>query len=147
MDWKNKLTEQYPSLFRTKGDRQSYCGFHVGEGWRPIIETLCAYLDHDRAKIAARIDDKDDNGVGIPPLEYELENTEWPVVAQIKEKFGTLRFYCHHTTTEQNYYIDFAESLTGRVCEDCGKPGTTGNGKGRRGWIKTLCDECRGDSV
>jgi hypothetical protein len=146
MDWKDKLTEKYPSLFRAKDDYRNYGGFHVGEGWRPIIETLCAYIDDERNKIVSRINSEYNNVENVDELRCKLETTDWPAILQIKEKFGTLRFYCHGTTEEQDCYIDFAESLSGSICEECGRPGSTGNGK-RRGWIKTLCDECRGDSV
>jgi hypothetical protein len=56
---------------------------------------------------------------------------------QIKEKFGTLRFY----TTGGDDYTDgvvrMAEAMSGVTCETCGKPGTTGG----KGWIKTACEE------
>jgi hypothetical protein len=58
-------------------------------------------------------------------------------IAQIKEKFGTLRFYvdgCDDTT------FDFIESVcekSATICEQCGKPGLLREG----GWILTLCDE------
>ena len=34
-------------------------------------------------------------------------------------------------------YIDDAEDLSCKTCEDCGQPGKSRQG----GWIKTLCDE------
>ena len=60
-----------------------------------------------------------------------------PTVSQVKEKFGTLRFYINAGTDEHYNYIRFAENLSARICETCGAPGK------RRGkhWIYTACDE------
>lgn len=72
---------------------------------------------------------------------------------QIKEKFGTLRFYAQ--VPEWAYdIIAFVESDTSRYCEDCGlrhgEPMGDGPGKltyanvrlRRGGWWRTLCDAC-----
>lgn len=56
---------------------------------------------------------------------------------QVKEKFGTLRFY----TNCGNEYIDgliaMAEAMSAVTCEECGKPGKVRGG----GWIYVACDE------
>jgi hypothetical protein len=66
----------------------------------------------------------------------------WPqtglAVQQVKEKFGTLRFYCGGTEAIHRY-IHLAERLSSITCEDCGKPGTANDS----GWIRTQCDDCR----
>lgn len=59
-------------------------------------------------------------------------------VAQVKEKFGTLRFYCGGSETIHKY-INLAERLSSVTCEDCGEQGTTAES---HGWISTLCDAC-----
>jgi len=59
-------------------------------------------------------------------------------VIQVKEKFGTLRFYCPSTSAIDKY-IRLAERLSAVTCEECGKPGTPNES----GWISTLCEECR----
>ncbi|MBU1227202.1 MAG: hypothetical protein KJ698_08340 [Actinobacteria bacterium] len=61
-------------------------------------------------------------------------------VHQIKEKFGTLRFYW----TGRNYAVGKtavadAETESARTCEVCGSPGCL---RTRRGWLRTLCDDC-----
>ena len=61
-------------------------------------------------------------------------------VQQVKEKFGTLRFYCGGGETIYKF-ISLAERLSAVTCEDCGKPGTQSNSA----WICTLCEECRGE--
>lgn len=59
------------------------------------------------------------------------------VADQIKEKFGTLRFYATGGDEYTNGVIRMAESMSCVTCEVCSKPGMT-NGKG---WIKTTCEE------
>ncbi len=59
-------------------------------------------------------------------------------VMQVKEKFGTLRFYCSGTDAIDRY-IRLAERLSALTCEDCGKPGKANDS----GWIRTQCDDCR----
>jgi len=62
-----------------------------------------------------------------------LEQQPDPVLAQVKEKFGGLRFY-HYPDVPEIADIE-EESL--HVCEVCGAKGEARHG----GWIKTLCDE------
>lgn len=66
------------------------------------------------------------------------------VLHQVKEKFGTLRYY-YRTEVEgarerMNTLIRAAETRCGATCELCGEPGVRhSNG---RGWILTLCPSC-----
>lgn len=89
--------------------------FGCGVGWKRVILDLCAKL-------------------------YALEPTV--TVIQIKEKFGTLRFYigpCPNETVELAYnLIEEAERQSAVTCERCGTSGIRRNG----GWIRTLCDDC-----
>jgi len=59
---------------------------------------------------------------------------------QIKEKFGTLRWYCSAAEDEDRLQagriVQATEWVSGAVCETCGAPGRTRTG----GWIRTLCD-------
>lgn len=84
-------------------------GVEVGKGWHSIIIPLI----------------KECNEKGI-------------VITQIKEKFGTLRFYVAGCSDEMWEKIEAAEKLSATTCEDCGKPGKLISG----GWLRTLCDEC-----
>jgi hypothetical protein len=61
------------------------------------------------------------------------------VADQVKEKFGTLRFYVHGGDDYTDGVVSMAEAMSGVTCEVCGKPGTTSGG----GWITTLCVEHR----
>ena len=56
---------------------------------------------------------------------------------QIKEKFGTLRFYTSGGDDYTDGVVRMAESMSGVTCETCGKPGQTGG----KGWIRTTCEE------
>jgi hypothetical protein len=68
------------------------------------------------------------------------------VVHQVKEKFGTLRYYCapsgEPSTELRNTFCDTivqAERTSAITCERCGGPGVLH----RRGhWRKTLCAAC-----
>ena len=88
------------------------------------------------------------------------------VIDQIKEKFGTLRFYYHfggdapaihafdclgqgslrfHPGKGDNLHeeiskiVEWGEKKSGEICEHCGSPGSM---KVQNGWYRTLCDEC-----
>jgi hypothetical protein len=57
---------------------------------------------------------------------------------QVKEKFGTLRFYYTGGDDYIDGMVSLAESLTGVTCEECGNPGKTRGG----GWVHTYCEPC-----
>ena len=59
------------------------------------------------------------------------------VASQVKEKYGTLRFYLSYYTEELDEIIDDVERLSATVCETCGKPGSVKGGV----WLYTSCDE------
>ena len=60
---------------------------------------------------------------------------------QVKEKFGTLRFYYSGGDEYISGLVSMAESMSGVTCETCGKPGTRTGG----GWVKTACVEHGGE--
>jgi hypothetical protein len=60
--------------------------------------------------------------------------------AQIKEKFGTLRIYLRTGGNDfMSGAIQFAELMSGTVCERTGQPGKMC--RSREGWRKTLSPE------
>jgi hypothetical protein len=86
-----------------------------GEGWRKLIEQL-------------------DRDIRALSPDYRP--------AQVKEKFGGLRFYID-TLPGVKYetvspLIREAEQKSYEICEVCGEPGRL---RERRGWMKTLCDK------
>lgn len=59
-------------------------------------------------------------------------------VIQVKEKFGTLRFYINEGTDDIHRRIAKAEMESATICEATGKHGKLRNDLG---WWRTLCDE------
>jgi len=59
-------------------------------------------------------------------------------ITQIKEKFGTLRWYDEGAPKEVHDIIDKYENLSWDTCICCGKPAT----KITAGWISPYCDDC-----
>lgn len=117
-DQKN-LKEKYPELFPLDVDiRTSIAlfGIECGAGWYKLLDELCA----DIIKLAKE------------------ENVRFPVVRQIKEKFGTLRFYLDIETDAMYERICEAELESSKTCERCGEPGEL---KSVDGWYTTLCAE------
>ena len=57
---------------------------------------------------------------------------------QVKEKFGTLRFYYTGGDDYVRGLVSMAESMSAITCETCGNPGEQTRG----GWIKTICQSC-----
>lgn len=114
------MEEKYPAMFS-----QPYGGFAIGEGWWPILESLCSQIQH-------HIDWKNKQSVIITQV----------TVAQIKEKFGGLRFYYDGGDDEIRGMVRMAESWADKSCETCGSPGTSGG----KGWIKTLCPTHRAEA-
>lgn len=116
--FEKRMKEKHPKMFS-----QPYGGFAVGPGWWPIIESLCA-------NIQLYTDWWNTNRKDRPVVEQV-------VVAQIKEKFGGLRFYYDGGDDQIRGMVRMAESWAEHHCEECGKPGKSRSG----GWIRTLCDE------
>ena len=117
-EFEKRMEEKYPAMFS-----QPYGGFAVGEGWWPIIESLCA-------NIQSHTDWWNKNRETRPVVEQV-------VVAQIKEKFGGLRFYYEGGDDKIQGMVRMAEAWADAVCEDCGAPAT----KKTTGWIRNVCDK------
>lgn len=121
-DLEQQLVQKYPEMFqlRTKPSTEgpqwplALFGTECGDGWFDILDLLCHEIRH-----------------------YQQFKKQEPItITQIKEKFGTLRFYYEGGDDVVYALSNFAESISGRVCEDCGQPGRTRSG----GWVRTLCD-------
>lgn len=116
------LCEKYPKIFNLRyGDLSSTAitfGLECNDGWFDLIDTLCdqiqKHIDHNANR-------------DVPQF----------VVSQVKEKFGTLRFYGDGGDQMTDGMIWLAESLSGKLCETCGSPGKL-RGKG---WYYTACDK------
>jgi hypothetical protein len=65
---------------------------------------------------------------------------------QVKEKFGTLRFYYTGGDDVIDGMVRMAESMSGVTCESCGTTAETNWPKGENGgiggWVRTECKPC-----
>ena len=104
------------------GDRTSITNFYFYKGEVPV--------DH---WIGDRINQhiRDEEYREVPEIVQQV------VAVQVKEKFGTLRFYYSGGNEYVSGLVAMAESMSGVTCERCG---TLGKLRGR-GWIKTLCEQ------
>lgn len=94
-------------------------GCIVDDGWKKIVleaDEMLAYIDP----------------------EYKIH--------QVKEKFGTLRYYYGTKKTYgsiekriMDAIVSAAEYKSQYICESCGGIGELRNDKS---WLRTLCDEC-----
>jgi len=74
----------------------------------------------------------------LRPVPDEVEQV---VVEQVKEKFGTLRFYYRGGDDYISGLVAMAESMSGYMCEGCGAPALTS--RSERGWVNTTCQSCK----
>lgn len=117
-----KLVNDFPKIF---ADRFKSCqetcmcwGFECHEGWFNLIYSLCNciqnYLNH----------------------KPEIEQV---VATQVKEKYGTLRFYFDGGDEYIQGLVDMTEYLSGCTCEICGNPGKL---TGSRYDLRLRCEKC-----
>lgn len=110
-----KLHKDYPKIF-PKNERGYSLGFEHQDGWYDLINGLCSTL----------------------MMYCKDHNTEPPVASQVKEKYGSLRFYVWSAPIELYDIIERFETESQYVCEICGE-----RGKIHRvgGWYKCVCDK------
>lgn len=112
------LCQKYPKIFAERHlEATTHCmgwGFSCQDGWFDIIDVLCANLQHwtDRN--------------GAPQV----------VAKQVKEKFGTLRFYTSGGNETTFGMVVMAQSMSARICEVCGAPGALEDDDG---WYRVRC--------
>lgn len=144
------IREKYPRIFSQP------CELSVGDGWFDIIDKLCANIqghidntsEHRERSIQwnKEVNDPDydwSNRSFIKREERKVYDLIDQVVAtQVKEKFGTLRFYYHGGDDYIRGLDAMAESMSAVICEECGCPGKIRNRKNgqKYTWIRTLCD-------
>jgi len=127
-----QLCKDFPLIFRDRHasmNKTCMCYGFPGDGWYDIIREICEEM----------------------MLVKKLTGIQY-IADQVKEKFGTMRFYYHSdgrptklTTLERikwdDYmwsYISDKEAESGETCEVCGEKGRRRSGS----WILTLCDKC-----
>lgn len=130
------LFRKYPDFFKHKNNLKVSLmafGFECKDGWYSLIDKLC----HDIWKyFITEYEGKDWDGNvyhhEIPPFFY---------VVQVKEKYGSLRFYVTSAPEKVHTMIREAELKSYYICEQCGKEGKQFY-RDKLGWIQTLCDTC-----
>ena len=176
-----QLCEKYPKIFKNRNASQiescMYWGIDVSDGWYDIIDALCQAATYTYTT-SIMVDEADGKRLNIAPYSYtnittyhfEIKPPQL-VADQVKEKFGTLRFYYHTELEEKmsylketgkypeldkileryyNYFdgiVHFAETLSERTCEVTGLKGEMHvTGGGGSGWYKTLnCEYAKND--
>lgn len=141
-------------------------GFEHGDGWYNIIDMMCANIQHHIDQTRRRRHDAlvynralsraakgdlstynrlrqwqrnqidDDLKDPEPQLRHVPQACPQVVAMQVKEKFGTLRFYYSGGDEYISGIEAMADSMSAVTCETCGAPGKSRSG----GWIQTLCD-------
>lgn len=119
-----KLCEKYPLIFKNRyADPMTTAmcwGFDCGDGWYNIIDALCR-------QIQGRID----------WVNRKEEAMQQVVASQVKEKYGTLRFYYDGGDDQIDGMVTMAEAMSARTCEVCGNVGTLDDSES---WLSTRCE-------
>ena len=148
-----KLFKNFPRLYRRADAQEKHnafmqWGFECDDGWFRLIYDLSAEIER-----AARM-------MGMDP-----ESQDWPRTRQVKEKFGTLRYYVSTPGPDEDdinnmiweqrnglvsfrpvasigsirNLVEVAEAQSEHICVTCGLAGTLRT----EGWWKVLCDSCQ----
>ncbi len=119
-DGYSTFRDEFPLTMPKEGP---VCGFDCPPGWTKIVMEICRVVEAINQ--------------ALPP------GTELCICEQVKEKFGTLRFYMSRMTEEMSQIIEAGEEASEKVCQDCGAPGTIRDGS----WVLTQCDKCASETA
>lgn len=122
-----EIIAKYPKIFQNYEGNPGMVNWHgVPTGWLPIIDKLCACIQHY--------------------IDYHVSYTKdgqykpaQVTCTQMKEKFGGLRFYTDQHDEIVEGMIKMAEHLCDETCQDCGSEEDLGI---TSGWITVLCRTC-----
>jgi len=126
------LFDSFPTLYRGRHlpvkESLMSMGFMCKDGWFDLIYELSLKIT---------------NLACINNITVE-ESENYPLVSQVKEKFGQLRYYIEWNPqspieSELNQLIDEYEKKSLTVCEDCGKEGFLDESSQ---WWMTKCQDC-----
>lgn len=157
-DLEKQLRTKYDKIFPATGWSRNivddeYCDITCSDGWFDILDQLCAtiqsHLDHRERMIQWELAAAEkrrvelENAIATANLieEHPISDPLQPIsqvrATQVKEKFGTLRFYCSGGDEYISGAISMATAMSAKTCETCGAPGTVGGGP----WIRAACPE------
>ena len=143
----NKILEQhfikkYPKIFVDMyGPMEKTCmhwGIETADGWFFLLDSLCGQL---QSYIEQTNEFRKKENIKLGKFSRQRKDIIPQLVAhQIKEKFGSLRFYYEGGDEYCSGAIDMAETLSHCICENCGKMNYSV--VQTKGWIQHLCVEC-----
>jgi len=116
------LRQEFPRLYKQD------IPFECGLGWYDILHDLSI-------KIETILNECAENYKVAEGEENEIVEM---FAVQVKEKYGTLRFYMSCETDEICDLIHETEALSSQTCENCG---AFGKMRGTR-WFEVKCDDC-----
>ena len=127
------LIKKYPKLYTECSGETAFklFGFECKDGWFRIILWLSRYLQD-------YVDQQNEMSSKYPDQYQPVDQIK---VVQVKEKFGTLRFYYKGGNEHIRAVVDFVEYISGYVCETTGEVDNVGYN--RKGYIQTknhLCE-------
>lgn len=158
VELEKKLFKKYPKIFAQKElpmNQTLMCwGIECPDSWYWIIDNLCHSIqEYVDSRNGNKYKKKDiwiikllrwiNNKLGLFSyiLECFPEKKEFQVEAvQVKEKYGSLRFYTNASDDTIDGMIWLAEVMSANICACCGsneKISIT------EGWISYLCPKCK----
>ena len=156
-DSQEELFEKYPKLFRQKDlDMSQTCmcwGINTGEGWWRLLDKICSWVNFHTIE----------NKHLYPQIEFTQVKEKFGTLSlyfntiskdekisiwkRIKKAYECLRYGYSRNDNMRDYFsgklagaIEFAESLSDEICEQCGKEGKL---QSINEWWVTLCDQCK----
>lgn len=145
------LIAKFPELYIDSKKRSM--SFEVGDGWFNLIHGLSSAIQSHIDWANKQADDADEwnamvqagkkpswwrEGQALPALRPVPDRVSQVVVAQVKEKFGSLRFYIDGGDDTIDNFITMAEFMSAITCEECGAPGEMS----MAGWARVRCPTC-----
>jgi len=116
------LRNKFPLLYKKR------IAFECGPGWYDILYSLSNKIERILETSKKSCDS----------LQCPCNDCLEMHAVQVKEKYGTLRFYMSCETDEISDLIAEAEALSSQTCENCG---ALAKMRGTR-WMEVKCDKC-----
>ena len=115
----------------------------IRAGWAGNKKPLETYYQFGSSsyKVDPKVADRVDEMLAKKTLVKPSMAMKQIIATQVKEKFGTLRFYYSGGDEYIDGMVCMAEALSKRTCEKCGGRAQS---QTKSGWIKTLCASCTG---
>lgn len=116
LEYCEKLCRDFPRLY----NRLTFY-FECGDGWFDLIYVLSK-------KLMSEIERAEKNGKQVDFY-----------ATQVKEKYGTLRYYSGLSYDFLDGIIEEAEEKSATICDQCGKAGEI---RDHCNWYYTMCERC-----